>query len=179
VDRLFVVTHPHPVELEARPIGHDAAPEGAVALGYFHRGQIFARGVVAAEALDAIEGLLRKPVSVALAATEDESGNIDARVCLVLPVDSEDLLGGSDDDETDEPWKASVPAPPPEAAGGETQQDDEPRVALLPIGHVVRGARYRNHGDVPSDAREMLDNLLAGMGEDAVSRAIDDLLDSI
>jgi hypothetical protein len=179
VDQLFVVTHPDPVMLEARPIEHPGAPSGSIALGYYYEGHILARGLVSQEAVEAINGLLENPVSVALAATEDEDGNIDARVCLVLPVDPDEVERG-ESEEPDEPWKASVPPPPFEAesyGGGET--GDAPRLALLPIGNVVRGARHRNHVDVVSDAREMLDNLLTGRTQDAVRQAIDDLLDSI
>ncbi len=180
VDQLFVVTHPEPVLLEARPIDHGSAPSGSVALGYFYDGHILARGVVSREALEAIHGLLENPVSVALAATEDEHGNIDARVCLVLPVDPEELQL-REQEEPDEPWKASVPTPPPEIEEGFATGDSSgtPKLALLPIGNVVRGARQRKHSDVLSDAREMLDNLLTGRSHDAVAQAIDDLLDSL
>jgi hypothetical protein len=182
LDRLVVVTHPEPIELEARRIEHDATPEGGIALGYYHRGSILARGIVSAEALDAINGLLQNPVSLALAATEDENRNIDARVCLVLPIDATQLAREEEDDEdAAAPWKSSVPAPPSEVESSYRENVDgqKPRIALLPIGNVVRAAEQRNHEDVVSDAREMLENLLAGRGQDAVSRAIDDLLDSI
>jgi hypothetical protein len=184
VDQLYVVTHPDPVVLDVQAIDHDAAAEDAIALAYYHRGNLLARGVVSPDAVEAIRGLLRRPVSLALAATEDDQGNIDARVCLVLPVDAT----AEGEEEPEEPWKASVPAPPPEVessyseeSGGDEAGDEErPRLALLPIGNVVRGVRHRNHGaDVAADAREMLDNLLAGRAQDAVSRTIDDLLDSI
>jgi len=185
VDSLVVVTYPEPLRIEVRPIEHADAPEGSVALGYFHAGRVVARGVVAEEAVEAITSLLRNPVSLALAATEDEQGNIEARVCLVLPVDAEELRGGSDDESGDEPWKASVPAPPDlteswaEDDGAAAPRSDQPQLALLPIGNAVRGARDRHHGDVLGDAREMLENLLAGRGRDAVHKAIDDLLDSL
>jgi len=178
VDHLFVVTHPDPIVLEARPLEQGAAPAGSVALGYFHDGRILARGVVAREAVDAIHGLLEKPVSLALAASEDEDGNIDARVCLVLPIDVDEAVDG--DADGDEPWKASVPAPPiglGEDSGFDSP--DQPKLALLPIGNVVRGADQRRHADVADDAREMLRNLLAGRARDAVQKAIDDLLDSL
>jgi hypothetical protein len=180
VDQLFVVTHPEPLLLEVRPIDHQSAPQGSVALGYFYDGHILARGVVSRDALEAINGLLENPVSVALAATEDENGNIDARVCLVLPVDPDELQR-SENDEPEEPWKASVPAPPPEVEHGYATGDlgATPKLALLPIGNVVRGARHRKHSDVVSDAREMLDNLLTGRSHDAIQQAIDDLLDSL
>jgi hypothetical protein len=174
VEQLVVVTHPKPVVLEARRIDDVSTPDGSIALGYYHEGHVLARGVVANDAVAAIHGLLRAPVSVALAATEDENGNIDARVCLVLPVEGEDAV--ADDEEPEEPWKASVPRPPNEIGG---EYEDRPRLALLPIGNAVRGAGQRNHPDVAGDAREMLDNLLAGRSYDAVSRAIDDLLRSI
>jgi hypothetical protein len=175
VEQLVVVTHPDPIVLEARAIDDVSTPDGSVALGYYHDGHVLARGVVANDALDAIHGLLQAPVSVALAATEDDDGNIEARVCLVLPVDADDIQA-EDDEEPDEPWKASVPKPPGEVGG---DYDERPKLALLPIGNAVRGASHRNHPDVAGDAREMLSNLLAGRGYDAVARAIDDLLDSL
>lgn len=173
MEQLIVVTHPDPVVLEARPISDVATPDDSVALGYYYEGRVLARGVVANEAVEAIHGLLRDPVSVALAATEDENGNIEARVCLVLPI-QEDEAG---EEEPEEPWRASVPPPPGE--DDEHASGDRPRIALLPIGNAVRGARHRNHEDVAADAREMLSNLLAGRGQDAVSKAIDDLLGSL
>lgn len=182
MDQLYVVTHPDPLVLDVRRLDHEATPEGAVALAYFHRGHLLARGVVSPDAVDAIRGLLERPVSLALAATEDDQGNIDARVCLVLPVDG--ALLAENDEEPDEPWRQSVPAPPPEVesgydAGSTDGDAGRPRLALLPIGNVVRGVTHRKHSDVAADAREMLDNLIAGRAQDAVARAIDDLLDSI
>jgi hypothetical protein len=173
LEQLVVVTHPDPVVLEARPIDDVDAPDGSIALGYYYDGHVLARGVVANDAVDAIHGLLRTPVSVALAATEDENGNIEARVCLVLPVEQEE---GQSEDEPEEPWRASVPKPPMEIGG---DYEEKPKMALLPIGNAVRGARHRNHPDVAGDAREMLSNLLAGRTQDAIARAIDDLLESI
>jgi hypothetical protein len=175
LEQLIVVTHPDPVVLEARPIEDVETTSDSVALGYYHDGHVLARGVVANEALDAIRGLLSEPVSLALAATEDDAGNIDARVCLVLPVDPDDADGS--DEEPDEPWRASVPGPPGNL--GEGDYDERPRLALLPIGHAVRGASHRNHVDVAGDVREMLTNLLTGQSRDAVARAIDDLLGSL
>lgn len=183
MEQLFVVTHPEPLQLEARELDQEDTPEGSVALGYYHEGAVLARGIVASDALEAIHSLLESPVSLALAATEDDDGNINARVCLVLPMDPDEAKAHEQGDEADEPWKQSVPAPPSEVESGYGGPEDEssgrPRLALLPIGNVVRGARNRNHEDVVSDAREMLDNLLSGRAKDAVSKAIDDLLDSL
>jgi hypothetical protein len=183
MDHLVVVPHPKPIALEARSLRHTAIPEGAVGLGYYYDGHLIARSVVAAGALETIRSLLAVPVSVALAAREDEDGNIDGRICLVLPVDEDQ---DADDGETEsEPWRASVPTPPTEVDGaaagaGGQGSDGEPQFALLPIGNVVRPAADRHHpDDVAHDAKEMLDNLLNGGGHDAVQRAIEDLLRSI
>ena len=181
MNQLVVVTYPDPVALEARPIEHDAIPEGAVGLGYYHNGNLIARGVVPPDALETIRALLSAPVAVALAATEDDQGNIDARVCLAIPLDPRQL---QEDDEGDEPWKASVPPPPPEVDSayytGPASDGGQAHLALIPIGNVVRSARDRRHPDnVADDAREMLDNLFAGKAQDAVQKAIDDLLKSI
>jgi hypothetical protein len=177
MDQLVVVPHPSPIALEARSLRTPMVPEGAVGLGYYYAGHLIARSVVAAGALDTIHSLLSAPVSVALAAREDEAGNIDGRLCLVLPVDED----GEEGEDGAEPWRASVPPPPTELGDGEDAvAADDTQFALLPIGNVVRPAADRRHpDDVAIDAREMLENLLSGGGRDAVQKAIDELLDSL
>jgi hypothetical protein len=181
VDHLVVVTHSKPIDLEARPLRQGSLPEGAVALGYYHDGYLVARGIVSPDAVEAIHGLLARPVSLALAAAEDPDGNIDARVCLVLPIDPDQLPVEDEEEEPQEPWKASVPIVPTEIESGSDQDDPaKPRLALLPIGNVVRGRKDRRHpGNVAEDAKEMLDNLVGGRAQDAVQKAIDDLLRSL
>ncbi len=185
MDELIVVTHPEPVLLEARPLEVESPSNGDVALAYYCDGHLLARGYVASEAVKAIKGILAKPVSVALAATEDEGGNIDARFCLVLPVDPDKfpISEQDDDEEPEEEWRSSVPDVPifetPYDAD-ESDDDERPRVALLPIGNIIRNARERHHpDDVARDLREMLINLIEGRGKDAVAKAIDDLLNSL
>jgi hypothetical protein len=183
VDPLVVVTHPDPIQLEARSIRYESLPEDAVALGYYHDGFLIARGVVSPDAVEAIRSLLVQPVTLALAAAEDEDGNIDARVCLVLPIDP-DMLSEDDGEESpDEPWKSSLPALPSgieSLPANQPDQSDRTKLALLPIGNVVRNTKDRNHpDDVVADVREMLDNLVGGKAQDAVQKAIDDLLNSI
>lgn len=186
MEPLIVVNYPEPLSLEARPIEHEAVPEGEVGIGYYHNDALIARSVVTPDSIEAIHSLLSAPVAVALAATEDQQGNIDGRLCLVLPIDDE-RLGHEAALDDNEPWKASVPTPPMEVEGESVfgEYDDAldpalPRVVLLPIGNVVRNARDRHHPNNPAfDAREMLDNLLAGAAQDAVAKAIDDLLRSI
>jgi hypothetical protein len=175
MEPFIVVTHPDPVSLHARQVESDLVPADHVAVGFYSGEHLVARGAVPPNAIEPLRQLLNKPVTLALAATQDDDGNIDGRVCVVLPMPEE--IG--DESEPDEPWKRSIPEPPPGIESGSGTDDDSPRLALLPLGNVVRPARNRRYPDVASDAREMLDNLLNGRGQDAVSRAIDDLLDSI
>ena len=77
-----------------------------------------------AESMDAIHAILSSPVNIALAATVDEHGNIDGRVCLVLPVGN---VPHEPEEDEDEPWKASVPPPPPEAEPGYADEPGEKR----------------------------------------------------
>jgi hypothetical protein len=175
MEPLVVVTHGTPVNLTARPIDApgDPPPE-TIALGFFIGDHVIARGVVAESALPTINALLADPVTVALAATEDDDGNIDARVCLVVRVTREGEEG------PDEPWRESVPAPPFESEGSSSSGDAEQGgLALVPLGNVVRASANRRHEDLASDVREMLSNLLTGRTQDAVNKAIDDLLDSL
>lgn len=172
---IVIVTHTEPLNLRLRLIEHDGTPDGQAAVAYLHGDHLVARGVIAEAALPALRSLLQDPVTLALAAKEDGSGNIDGRVCLVLPFGGES--GGAGDEPDSEPWKSSVPAPAYEAEDREPGPDGN--LALLPIGNVVRSASHRNHRELAGDAREMLANLLDGHARDAVSRAIDDLLGSL
>ena len=80
----------------------------------------------------------------------------------------------------------SVPAPPAfdtefdNQSPAAQEEDDPPRVALLPIGNVIRHARDRKHpGHIARDVRDMLVHLMEGQASDAVEKAIDDLLRSL
>jgi hypothetical protein len=170
-----IVTHIEPLFLRLQSIEHEDTPADHVALAYLYDGHLLARGTISADALPALESLLQNPVMLALAAKDDSDGNIEGRVCLVLPISGEAEEGDEGDAE---PWKTSVPAPTWESeshSGSASDQD----LALLPIGNVVRSAANRNHEDLAADAREMLANLLAGNVRDAVDQAIDDLLGGI
>jgi len=171
-----IVTHIEPLFLRLQHIEHEQTPAEHVALAYLYDGHLLARGTVSAETLPALESLLQNPVMLALAAKDDGDGNIDGRVCLVLPIPGEGE--GEGDDGEAEPWKASVPSPAWES-GPEPQSGSDQDLALLPIGNVVRSASNRNHEDLAADAREMLANLLAGNVRDAVDKAIDDLLGNL
>jgi len=175
MDPFVVVTHPEPVRLEVRPIKATGLPGDHLALGFFHMDSLLARGVVPPPAVQPLIQLLSSPVTVALAVTQDEDDNIDGRLCVVLRMP--DAGPPPESDEPEEPWKSSIPGLPPglEAA----DPGNAVHLALLPLGNVVRSAANRRYDELTDEARDMLRNLLAGRAQDAVSRAIDDLLDSI
>ena len=173
MDNFVVIRHREPVNLEARRIEHEAAPADQVALAFFVADRLVARGAVPESAVEPLSELLSEPVTLALAVTADDSGNIDGRVCVVLPVPTDAEQEGEG---PDEPWKASLPPLPSGIESGPEGDDSVPRLLLLPLGHVVRAAANRKHPELADDARDMLQNLLSGGGQDAVSRAIDDLL---
>ena len=185
---VVVVTYPHALNIVVERLEHVSTPEGTTSLSYYYRGGLIARGVVSDDAVESIQSLVNDPVHLALAAQEDDRGNIEGRLCLVLPLELGKQLMKEEEPEPEEPWKASVPAPPAEIDSyGSKKKEAEPepsgehpQIALLPIGNIVRSSEARNHSDdIAADAREMLANLLAGQGQDSVQKAIDDLLDSI
>jgi hypothetical protein len=177
MDPFVVVTHPVPIRLEARPVEAPELGPGQVALGFFHSSQLIARGAVPPSAVAPLSELLRNPVTVALAASQDDAGNIDGRICVVLPM-PDAPEGAGEHEGPEEPWKASVPDVPP-GIEKSAEEGTPVKLALLPLGNVVRSASNRNHTEIADDAREMLDNLLSGRGQDAVRRAIDDLLNNL
>jgi hypothetical protein len=175
MDGFLVVTYPTLIRLEAKRIDHDSVPQGHIALGYYSGDNLVARGVVPPAALDPLYDLLSRPIKLAIAVAEDGQRNIEGRVCVVLPLAEERANGP----EEVEPWRTSVPEVP---EGIETDAETESapeRLVLLPLGQVVRSAGNRKHGELADDARDMLDTLVSGKAQDAVSRAIDDLLRSI
>lgn len=175
MDGFLVVTYPTPIQLQARRIAHESVPAGHVALGYYSGENLVARGVVPPAALDPLYDLLSQPIRLAIAVAEDADRNIEGRVCVVLPL-AEERASESDDVE---PWRQSLPAVPEGIESDADSPDSPERLVLLPLGQVVRSARNRKHDELADDARDMLDNLVSGRAQDAVARAIDDLLRSI
>lgn len=173
MEPVIVVTHGRPLHVVARQLEGGTATTDTIALGYFVGDHLIARGVIAASALDTLQEVLREPVTLALAADEDDAGNIDARVCIVVRLESS---GTRDGVETSEPWRASVPAPPFET---DPSTPDPRSLALVPLGDVVRSAQNRTHDSLAGDVRDMLANLLHGRSRSAVDQAIDDLLNSL
>jgi hypothetical protein len=89
-------------------------------------------------------------------------------------------LPDEEDEEPEEPWAASVPGSSYEASvdGAEEEDEDaEPRVAPIPLGHIVRYDRDRVHPQsLPLEAVDLLRKVIDGKTSEVVDRALADLL---
>ena len=92
-------------------------------------------------------------------------------------------LPDEEDDEPEEPWSASVPGASYESAVEDEADDasaeagDEPAVAPIPLGNIVRYERDRVHPEsLPLEAVDVLRRIIDGDTSELVDRALADLL---
>jgi hypothetical protein len=92
-------------------------------------------------------------------------------------------LPDEEDDEPEEPWSASVPGSSYESAVEDDAGDDlaeagdEPSVAPIPLGNIVRYERDRVHPEsLPLEAVDVLRRIIDGDTSEVVDRALADLL---
>ena len=162
-----------PVELKVGLIEDDRVPSGMVCMGTYRNGRLVARSVLAPEAWAQIQehGFFDQPLQVVLVARVAAPG-LQCQLFAMVPMPDEEP------DEADEPWAASVPSSSyeatveSEAAGGE-----EPRVAPIPLGNIVRYARDRVHPDsLPLETADVLRRIIEGGASEVVDSALADLL---
>jgi len=64
-----------------------------------------------------------------------------------------------------------------DAADAEADEDDDPAVAPIPLGHIVRYERDRVHPEsLPLEAVDILRRIIDGETSEVVDRALADLL---
>jgi hypothetical protein len=162
-----------PVELKVGLIEDHRVPAGMVCMGTYRNGRLVARSVLAPEAWAQIQehGFFDQPLQVVLVGRVAPPG-LQCQLFAMVPMPEEEP------DEADEPWAASVPSSSyeatveSEAAGGE-----EPRVAPIPLGNIVRYARDRVHPDsLPLETADVLRRIIEGGASEVVDRALADLL---
>ena len=164
-----------PVQLTVALVEDERVPEGMVCMGSFRNGRLVARSVMPPEAWEQIDGygIFDEPVQVVLVARAAPPG-IQCQLYAMVPLPEEE------DDEPEEPWAASVPGSSYEASldGSEEDEDeDEPRVAPIPLGHIVRYERDRVHPQsLPLEAVDLLRKVIDGKTSEVVDRALADLL---
>jgi hypothetical protein len=164
-----------PVQLTVALVEDERVPEGMVCMGSFRNGRLVARSVMPPEAWAQIDeyGIFDEPVQVVLVARAGPPG-VQCQLYAMVPLPDEE------DDEPDEPWAASVPGSSYEASIEEPDEDedeDEPRVAPIPLGHIVRYERDRVHPEsLPLEAVDLLRKVIDGNTAEVVDRALADLL---
>jgi len=170
-----------PVQLTVALVEDQRVPDGMVCMGSYRNGHLLARSVMPPEAWEQIAeyGIFDQPVQVVLVARAAPPG-VQCQLYAMVPLPDED------DDEPDEPWAASVPGSSYEASLEESEEEgeeeddddeDEPRVAPIPLGHIVRYERDRVHPDsLPLEAVDLLRKIIDGKTSEVVDRALADLL---
>jgi hypothetical protein len=168
-----------PVQLTVQLVTDERIPEGMVCMGSFRNGRLIARSVMPPEAWAQIQefGIFADPVQVVLVARTAPPG-LQCQLYAMVPL--------PDDEETEEgeePWAASVPGSGYESAveseedEEEEEDEDEPKVAPIPLGHIVRYDRDRIHPEsLPLEAVDVLRKIIDGDTSEVVDRALADLL---
>ncbi|HEX2217486.1 MAG TPA: hypothetical protein VHG35_01685 [Gemmatimonadales bacterium] len=165
-----------PVQLTVALVEDQRVPEGMVCMGSFRNGRLVARSVMPPEAWEQIDeyGIFDEPVQVVLVARAAPPG-VQCQLYAMVPLPDEE------DEEPEEPWAASVPGSSYEASleepEDEDEDEDEPRVAPIPLGHIVRYERDRVHPQsLPLEAVDLLRKVIDGKTSEVVDRALADLL---
>jgi hypothetical protein len=166
-----------PVQLTVSLVEDERVPEGMVCMGTFRHGRLVARSVMPPEAWSQIRefGIFDEPIQVVLVARAGPPG-LQCQLYAMVPLPDEDEEG-----DEEEPWAASVPGSSYEATvegeDGEESDGDAPRVAPIPLGHIVRYERDRVHPEsLPLEAVDVLRKIMDGNTTEVVDRALAELL---
>jgi hypothetical protein len=162
-----------PVQLEVALIEDERVPAEMVCMGTYRNGRLLARSVMSPEAWEQIQmhGFFDQPLQVVLVARVAPPG-LQCQLFAMVPLPEEES------EEPDEPWAASVPSSSYEASlePDDTNQED-PQVAPVPLGNIVRYQRDRVHPDsLPLETADVLKKIIEGDAAEVVDRALADLL---
>jgi hypothetical protein len=162
-----------PVQLKVGLIEDDRVPAEMVCMGTYRNGRLVARSVVSPEAWAEIQehGLFDQPLQVVLVARVAPPG-LQCQLFAMVPLPEQKL------DEDEEPWAASVPSSSYEATlDDEAAEREDPRLAPIPLGNIVRYQRDRVHPDsLPLETADVLKKIIEGDASEVVDRALSDLL---
>jgi hypothetical protein len=162
-----------PVQLSVSLIEDERVPAEMVCMGTFRNGRLVARVVLSPEAWAQIEenGFFKQPLQVVLVARVAPPG-LQCQLFAMVPLPEED------GEEPEEPWAASVPSSSYEASlEDESAQLEDPRVAPVPLGNIVRYQSDRVHPEsLPLETADVLKRIVEGEASEVVDRALADLL---
>ena len=161
-----------PVQLEVSLIQDDRVPAEMVCMGTYRNGRLVARSVMSPEAWEQIQahGFFNEPLQVVLVARVAPPG-LQCQLFAMVPLPEEA-------EEPEEPWSASVPSSSYEASvADEAAESEDPEVAPVPLGNIVRYQRDRVHPDsLPLETADILKKIIEGDAAEVVDRALADLL---
>jgi hypothetical protein len=162
-----------PVQLTVALIQDDRVPPEMVCMGTYRNGRLVARSVMAPEAWAQIQehGFFDEPLQVVLVARVAPPG-LQCQLFAMVPVPEEEL------EEPEEPWAGSVPSSSYEASvAAETSEQEDPQVAPVPLGNIVRYERDRVHPEsLPLETADVLKKIIEGDASEVIDRALADLL---
>ena len=166
-----------PVQLTVGLVDDQRVPDGMVCMGSYRNGRLVARVGDAARGVGPDRGVrhLRR-AGAGRAGRPRRAARLQCQLYAMVPLPDEE-----EEDEPEEPWAASVPGSSYEASLEESDEDeedeDEPRVAPIPLGHIVRYERDRVHPEsLPLEAVDLLRKIIDGETSEVVDRALADLL---
>ena len=174
-----------PVKIER--MEDERAPEG-VCLGAYIGERLVARCAMPEEAIDHLLrlDLFGDPVTLGLFAYEENPG-LQCRLFALVPPDKL-----KDSDSAAEPWKASIPSYEQSVNADDAEGDsrflgaldengERTRMETVLLGHIVRFESDRKHNDdLAAEAVDILQKIIVGGPlDEADTKAIDDLLDSL
>jgi hypothetical protein len=161
-----------PIQLNVGLIEDDRIPSDLVCMGTYRNGRLVARSVMSPEAWAQIEEhrFFDEPIQVVLVARVAPPG-LQCQLFAMVP------LPDDDSEDSEEPWAASVPGSSYEASLESEEGEDDPRVAPVPLGNIVRYDRDRVHPDsLPLETADVLKRIIDGGASEVVDRALSDLL---
>jgi hypothetical protein len=161
------------IQLRVDEVNDDRTPDGMVCMGTYFRKRLIARSIVPPEALSELEtqDVFSAPVRLGLAAVEEDPG-LQCRLYALLPASQ-----FQEEEESREPWMASVPQFEDSYRDGSEGEEDEDIVPLL-LGHIVRFSRDRRHPeDLAAEAADVLRAILSD--ERPLTNVIDKILEDL
>ncbi|HUR95733.1 MAG TPA: hypothetical protein VMY76_14215 [Gemmatimonadales bacterium] len=165
------------VQITVGLIEDERVPEGMVCMGSYRDGRLIARAVLPPEAWNQIQEyeIFSEPVQIVLVARSAPPG-LQCQLYAMVPLPDVD-----DESDEDEPWSASVPGSSYESVVGDEEDEeedgDDPAVAPIPLGNIVRYDRDRVHPEsLPLEAVDVLRRIIDGETSEVVDRALADLL---
>src|SRR6476620_977663 len=123
-----------PIQLTVALIQDDRVPPDMVCMATYRNGRLVARSVMTPEAWAQIEEhrFFEEPLQVVLVARVAPPG-LQCQLFAMVPLPDEEA------EEPEEPWASSVPSSAYESTLEEESSDDQdPRVAPVPLGNFVR-----------------------------------------